>query len=494
MKTKNKIFCLLLVLMLVIGTASAQVPGSMELNEELASMDFTCTTESATSGDGSILLVRFGYTASYDDNIAGMLGNAGYSVTQLINPPDGTITSTINSNNFEQVWLYDMDNSLNLGNTDANSIANWYNTNAKGNIIIDARSFAAHYTGPNYIGADTPWIENEAHAFAVRGGGLWIGTDHALQFTYNGNKLLETIGYETVTGMQDIPLPPPGATGDTSSELLTSPNIIDPSSLYVYSSPGIAPVGVQFDGVELKAVLWNILDGEVLTSYSLTDSAGDTTPPVITSPPDRTLLTGSEDYISWTITELNPLWYRITRNGEEVAAHLYNDGDTVNFPVDTTTRGVWIYNIVAYDDSINVAWDVVIVTIEQKVNFDIKPGSCSNLVIANSKGVLPVTILGTENFDVNDIDVSTITISANDKSIEPLDWYAYEDIATPYECQEFEWDGYTDLIFKFNTQEMISTLGLIGQLEDISLTVSGVLNDGIAFEGTDFILLKQKGK
>jgi hypothetical protein len=42
---------------------------------------------------------------------------------------------------------------------------------------------------------------------------------------------------------------------------------------------------------------------------------------------------------------------------------------------------------------------------------DIKPGSCPNPLNPRSHGVLPVALLGTEGFDVTDVDVSTLTIS-----------------------------------------------------------------------------------
>ena len=42
------------------------------------------------------------------------------------------------------------------------------------------------------------------------------------------------------------------------------------------------------------------------------------------------------------------------------------------------------------------------------VDIDIKPTSCPNPLNVKSKGVLPVAILGTASFDVNDVDVSTV--------------------------------------------------------------------------------------
>ena len=48
------------------------------------------------------------------------------------------------------------------------------------------------------------------------------------------------------------------------------------------------------------------------------------------------------------------------------------------------------------------------------VAVDIKPGSCPNPLNIKSKGVLPVAILGTEDFDVKDIKVNSIRILAEE--------------------------------------------------------------------------------
>jgi hypothetical protein len=51
------------------------------------------------------------------------------------------------------------------------------------------------------------------------------------------------------------------------------------------------------------------------------------------------------------------------------------------------------------------------------VSFDIKPASCPNPFNPKSRGVLPVAIVGSTDFDVNDIDVSSILLEG---AIVPL--------------------------------------------------------------------------
>ncbi|MDL1976430.1 MAG: hypothetical protein LWX55_17015 [Deltaproteobacteria bacterium] len=83
-----------------------------------------------------------------------------------------------------------------------------------------------------------------------------------------------------------------------------------------------------------------------------------------------------------------------------------------------------------------------------------------------SKGVLPVAILGTEDFHVEAIDPEAILLSREgiEEGIAPIR-YSYEDVATPFEgelcgCHDRNGDGYMDLTLKFETQELIEQLEL----------------------------------
>ncbi len=132
---------------------------------------------------------------------------------------------------------------------------------------------------------------------------------------------------------------------------------------------------------------------------------------------------------------------------------------------------------------------------------DIKPGSCPNPLNVKSGGVLPVAVLGTGEFDVAGIDVSTIRLTREGAGeVAPIRW-CYEDVATPYNgtdacgCHELTGDGYTDLTLKFDRQELIETLGLSVEAGNtIPLTVTGTLGDGTVIEGSDCIWVLEKGK
>ena len=62
-----------------------------------------------------------------------------------------------------------------------------------------------------------------------------------------------------------------------------------------------------------------------------------------------------------------------------------------------------------------------------QVSFDIRPQSCPNPINTDLKGVLPVAILGTDDFDVTQIDPATVRLN----DVAPLRW-SLRDRSTPF--------------------------------------------------------------
>ena len=138
------------------------------------------------------------------------------------------------------------------------------------------------------------------------------------------------------------------------------------------------------------------------------------------------------------------------------------------------------------------------------VTLDIKPGSCPNPVNPRSKGVVPVALVGSINFDVATIDPDSLTLARADGaggSVAPLSdrrgpGIVIEDVATPFSeepcgCHELGGDGIDDLSLKFSTSEMNRTLELntLSRGETIGLVLRGTLHDGTTFEGLDCIVI-----
>ena len=130
------------------------------------------------------------------------------------------------------------------------------------------------------------------------------------------------------------------------------------------------------------------------------------------------------------------------------------------------------------------------------VYFDIKPGSCPNPLNVRSKGVLPAAVLGTEMFDVRDIDLMTLRLVRDGMGgVAPLRW-AYEDVGTPFmgepcDCHDMYGDGITDLTLKFDTEQVVAGLGLLGMPDgQVALTIAGNTTAGEPVTGVDCVRLK----
>jgi len=154
---------------------------------------------------------------------------------------------------------------------------------------------------------------------------------------------------------------------------------------------------------------------------------------------------------------------------------------------------------------------------EVTVAFDIKPTSCPNPLNAKKSDkdmaakigdpspwtvigadikapVLPVAILGTEDFDVRGIDPTTLTLMG-----VPATRWAFEDVTTPVhddaemcECTTAGPDGYEDLTVKFDQNSIVAALGVTYDGQVIPLTITGMTYDGIPIEGVDCVVIRGK--
>ncbi len=137
---------------------------------------------------------------------------------------------------------------------------------------------------------------------------------------------------------------------------------------------------------------------------------------------------------------------------------------------------------------IGVSFDDFVCTGVHKVDIDLKPNSCPNPVNIFSKGLVPVAILGTAEFDVNDIVISSLP----DRTI----MHTIEDVATPFDgrifdefdCTEAGPDGFDDLIFKIPS----TMLNCLPDEQLAFLIIDGVLLDGTPFKGSDVALVINK--
>ena len=106
------------------------------------------------------------------------------------------------------------------------------------------------------------------------------------------------------------------------------------------------------------------------------------------------------------------------------------------------------------------------------VELDIKPGSDLNGINPSSRGVVLVAILGSEDFDVADIDGTTLGFGP---------YYARPAKAVGENHADVNADGFPDLLAHFRTAET----GI--EFSDTKACLSGETLDGRSFEGCDTI-------
>ena len=146
--------------------------------------------------------------------------------------------------------------------------------------------------------------------------------------------------------------------------------------------------------------------------------------------------------------------------------------------------------------------------LELQAAMDILPGSCPNPFNMNGMnrcdmshghdrnrgGVLPVAILGTADFDVRDVDMTSLRL----EGLAPLDRKRprYEDVSRPVSesapcaCTAEGPDGCKDLVLKFSHREIAQALAGGGEPvrgETRALTLTGALVDGTVFVAEDCV-------
>jgi hypothetical protein len=135
-----------------------------------------------------------------------------------------------------------------------------------------------------------------------------------------------------------------------------------------------------------------------------------------------------------------------------------------------------------------------------EVSLDIKPRSCPNRLNTKSRLFISAAILGSEYFDVSEVDISTVQL----EGVEPLRW-SFRDVATPFlpmlgkvdceeDCNNLGSDGFMDLTLKYDTQEIVRALGEVEDGQCLTLQLTGNLLDGTPIVGEDVVVIIKRGR
>ena len=109
-----------------------------------------------------------------------------------------------------------------------------------------------------------------------------------------------------------------------------------------------------------------------------------------------------------------------------------------------------------------------------EVNIDIKPGSDPNSINLGSKGVVPVAVLTTDDFDASTVDAATVE-------------FAGALLVRSTEC-DVDGDGDLDMLFRFKTQDLNLTENSTEAFLD------GMTYDGLLIWGRDTVNIVPKGR
>jgi hypothetical protein len=113
-----------------------------------------------------------------------------------------------------------------------------------------------------------------------------------------------------------------------------------------------------------------------------------------------------------------------------------------------------------------------------QVDIDIKPGGNPNSINLSKNGVVPVVILGSDTFDVADVDGATLTLGPD--LIAPA--HDLSDAARFADhLDDVNGDGFTDLVAHFRTEETGIAFG------DTEACFTGEKFDGAFLEGCDSV-------
>jgi len=215
---------------------------------------YETTFQLSLANEHVVLMINV-HGSSYDNDgksIYETLINAGANTTfiNLSSSTESELTNTLNSNHFDQVWIFDLSSWDDNYPLAWQAIADWFNADINRTIICDGRMISS-YWGQMWKSEGQKLTENYYENMKLHGGGLLLGTDHNA-FHSGINSINDLIQLERFSGnfsLNTIPV-------DTKHSLMTFPNTMG-EELRDDSSPGQTPYGLQPNGKILYSLAWH---------------------------------------------------------------------------------------------------------------------------------------------------------------------------------------------------------------------------------------------
>jgi len=184
------------------------------------------------------------------------LTNARANVTYLLLDAPGKASAMLTSNDFDQVWVFDMSDIDEGYSADWAAIAQWFQSKPARGIICDGRMLSSYWKG-HWETEGQLLSENYVSSLArVENGGILLATDDnhwEYGSSHDGiNDINAQIGLNLFSGQflcEQIPV-------DTNSPLMRYPNDMG-ASLFDDSTPCQVPYGLQPNGRMLYTVAWH---------------------------------------------------------------------------------------------------------------------------------------------------------------------------------------------------------------------------------------------
>jgi hypothetical protein len=176
--------------------------------------------------------------------------------------------------------------------------------------------------------------------------------------------------------------------------------------------------------------------------------------------------------VAWSVPNYNPLGW-----GMQTRPNPADDGEKYDLPTPIETDALRFEMNTPDSDDYGAVSEIQAFGV-RILDMDIKPGSFPNSINPRSNGVVPVAILGSNEFDVEDVDVTTLEFG-------PWGATPAHDLANSVthtgHLQDVNADGYTDLVSHYR-QKMTGF-----QTGNTEGCVTGETLGGIPFEGRDSV-------